>query len=166
MSDLLVSSYQASLGDGSVRPTETVGLNFRTIAYSYFTLDGTRPVTIPGVARNDDDDVGGSLPPANNQDEDGSGLSAGQLADLGATGTVGGPQFSARLTPAADDPQGMDVSWKAVPGTRYFVEWTPDLNQPFVPLNSDGVVADSPTATFRIQKSGPTGFFRVHSTSP
>jgi hypothetical protein len=69
------------------------------------------------------------------------------------------------VTPVPEDPASLDISWDAVAGVSYVIEWSPDLQQMFVPLGGNWL-AGSSSMKVRITKSGPTGFFRVRPAGP
>lgn len=68
------------------------------------------------------------------EDGDGDGLTDYQEFELGTNPKAKSPRFAAVISPAPDDPESIDISWEAVPGISYVVEWSPDLVQSFSPL--------------------------------
>ena len=179
MSDLLVSSFSSARDGANTEPTETVGLKFRSIYFQYFPTDGSAPqLAYLSLAQNALDSDGDGMPDAweiyygldpytdnANADHDGDGLTDLQECRLGTNPVSGASLFAAGAAPVAGDPSSLDISWNAVPGSSYVVEWTPSLSQAFAPLGNP-VVPDSPNGTVRLNKSGPTGFFRVRLTGP
>jgi hypothetical protein len=83
-----------------------------------------------------------------------------QEFQLGTNPTSGDSPFSAVATVVPGDPNNIEISWDAVPGVAYVIEWSPDLLQTFEPQGGNRV-ADTSAMKVRLPKSGPTGFFRV-----
>ncbi|MCF7673807.1 MAG: type VI secretion system tube protein Hcp [Akkermansiaceae bacterium] len=178
MSDLLISSISSAVAEGEGLPTETVGLKCSRIFFDYFAEDGSKSSAFLSLGLGGADLDHDDLPDAwedyyglptdfNNADEDGDGdgLTDYQELKLGTNPKSKTSRFAAAVSPAADDPNSIDISWEAVPGISYVVEWSPDLVQSFTPL-SGVLLADTASMTARFTKSGPTGFFRVRPASP
>jgi type VI secretion system secreted protein Hcp len=172
MSDLLVSGFSAALDEAAGPPVETVALNFSRIYFHYFAQDGSESLASVDLGQSAVDLDRDGMPDAwesyyglntdiNNATWDGDhdGLTDFQEFKLGTNPVSGGSRFSAAVTLVPDDPASIDISWDAVPGISYVIEWSPDL-QKFVPLG-DNRLADSSSMKVRLPKSGPIGFFRV-----
>jgi type VI protein secretion system component Hcp len=172
MSDLLVSGFSATLNEAAGPPVETVALNFSRIYFHYFAQDGSESLASVDLGQSAVDLDRDGMPDAwesyyglntdiNNATWDGDhdGLTDFQEFKLGTNPVSGGSRFSAAVTLVPDDPASIDISWDAVPGISYVIEWSPDL-QKFVPLG-DNRLADSSSMKVRLPKSGPIGFFRV-----
>jgi type VI protein secretion system component Hcp len=173
MSDLLVSSIDVALDAETGEMSETVALKFSRIHFRYFAQDGSEEIASLSLGLNQQDKDGDRMPDAwenyyglaaglNNatEDLDGDGLTDLQEFQLGTNPTSGDSPFSAAATIVPGDPNNIEISWDAVPGVAYVIEWSPDLLQTFEPQGGNRV-ADTSAMKVRLPKSGPTGFFRV-----
>jgi type VI protein secretion system component Hcp len=173
MSDLLVASFSTALDEAAGQPLETVALKFSRIYFHYFARDGSETTASLSLGQSTTDTDADGMPDAwenyyglapdhnnANDDDDGDGLTDLQEFQLGTNPVSDDSRFSALVTPVPEDPGSIDLSWDAVPGVAYVIEWSPDLVERFAPLGGDRL-ADSSLMKVRITKSGPTGFFRV-----
>jgi type VI protein secretion system component Hcp len=178
MNDLLVGSYSSALDETLGQLIETVELNFSRIYFHYFAQDGAELTASLHLGQStlDTDSDGmpdawenyyGLAPDRNNanEDADGDGLTDLQEFQLGTNPVSAESRFSAAAAPVQQEPASIDISWEAVAGVTYVIEWSPNLLQTFVPLGGTWL-ADSPAMKVRITKSGPTGFFRVRPANP
>lgn len=177
MSDLRISSFTQSGAENAGTTLEIVDLETSRIFFQYFTQDGQEAIASLSLVPGEDLDSDGipdnwerfyGLPIDQNNaatDLDNDGLTDLQEYRLGTNPISGDTRFSAVAATVANEPAMLDISWDAVPGINYLIEWTPDLVQKFQAL--DGIhTAGSSSMTVRIVKSGPTGFFRVRPTEP
>jgi type VI protein secretion system component Hcp len=177
MSDLLVSGFSATVDAAAGPPVETVALNFSRIFFRYFAQDGSESLASLDLGLSAVDMDRDGMPDAwesyyglstntNNATNDGDrdGLTDLQEFKLGTNPVSGGSRFSAIATLVPEDPASIDISWDAVPGISYVIEWSPDLQK----FESSGGIrlADSSAMKVRLAKSGPVGFFRVRPATP
>jgi hypothetical protein len=92
-------------------------------------------------------------------DSDGDGLRDADEARLGFNPLAGESFFRCGVAPVPGSPDLLDISWDAVPGLDYVIEWTPDLATPFKPLLT--VSAGGLRAGHAQVRQGLGGFFRV-----
>lgn len=172
LTDLLVSNYQCAAETQDSPPLEEFRLKFGRIFYDYRTADGLPFTAYLALAQTgpDSDNDGMSdafeeyfgfdpAVPNGDQDSDNDGMSDRDEARLGFNPVAGDSFFRCSVAPVPGSPGLLDISWDAVPGMDYVIEWTPDLSQRFEPLAT--VPADSLRAG-SAQVRGPlSGFFRV-----
>ena len=92
-------------------------------------------------------------------DLDGDGLSNAEEARLGYNPASGNSFFAAAASEVPGSPDAVDLSWEAIPGKPYQVEWSPDPAVRFTVLET--FTPQDSTAVRRITRKGLTGYFRV-----
>lgn len=172
---------QALEGDGEAL-FERIHLSFERITYSYFdaaqsryyasfdyeTNGGTSGTGNPDTPPNPDSDSDG-IPDAwettyglsvgtndANSDADSDGFTNREEYLLGTHPKSGSSFFKASVTRTAAN---TTVTWNAVAGKVYVVEWSPDLTTAFTPAAT--VTASSTTGTATIPATATLGFYRV-----
>lgn len=183
MEDVRVTSAQTT-GNDVERPLEAIGLAFGRITYTYYftspsgatssfisNFDYRSKTGSTGVGTNSDTDADG-MPDAwettynlaigsndGNADADGDGLSNLNEYLLGTNPRSGTSFFKAQLTPVTGSPGVYQLTWNAVAGTTYVVEWSPDLKTPFTTQRT--VTATGTTHSENFVNPGSVGFYRV-----
>lgn len=178
MSDVLVFSFTTEGSDTDARPMETAQLKFGRARFQYFSQDGSETSAYLRLGQSttdmDNDRMADAWEsyyglPVNSDnadaDTDDDGLTDYQEFQLGTNPVDGKTRFAAVVSPVPGDPDRIDISWDAVPGTSYLVEWSPDLSRKFEPI-TEPMVANSSSMTARIEKSGPMGFFLARPVNP
>ncbi len=161
---------------------ERIHLSFAKITYSYFdagqsrhyasfdyeTNAGTSGTGDPDPPPNPDSDSDG-IPDAweatyglsvgtndANADADSDGFTNREEYLLGTHPKSGSSFFKAGVTRNAGN---TTITWNAVAGKTYVVEWSPDLTTAFAPAAT--VTASSATGTAAIPATATLGFYRV-----
>ncbi|MCW1914682.1 type VI secretion system tube protein Hcp [Luteolibacter sp. GHJ8] len=175
---------QTISGNGEA-PTETVGLAFKKITYSYFEpVRGTQFYSTFNFENNTGSSGTGNPPdsePPNpdsdsdgipdaweatyglsigtndaNADPDGDGLTNREEYLLGTHPKSGASFFKANVVLGNGNAQ---VSWNAKAGATYVVEWSPNLTSSFSTVAT--VTASSGSGTATVPAGGTIGFYRV-----
>lgn len=172
LKDVLISSISQGGDEDGAMDAESVKLHVSSIFYRYYPVSQTPvPPVFMDLATSGPDTDGDGMPDAwekhfrlndkvrdGTLDSDGDGLSNADECRLGFNPLSGDSFFGADVTPSGDG-AGLDVTWDAIPGKLYIVEWCPNLGTPFKLLAE--VTPVGQRGGVRVPRVGLTGFFRV-----
>lgn len=172
LKEVVISGISQGGEEGTARDSERVTLRVSSIFYRYYPVSQTpQPPVFMDLAASGPDTDGDGMSDAwekhfrlndkvrdGTLDSDGDGLSNADECRLGFNPLSGDSFFGADVTPSGDG-AGLDVTWDAIPGKLYIVEWSPNPGAVFRPLAEVTPVGLRGGA--RVTRVGLTGFFRV-----